>query len=319
MKYGFGIDVGGTSVKLALFDLEGNIVEKWSIPTRTEDGGKHVLPDIAASVLECLEKKEISRQDVIGIGVGIPGPVSEDGIVNRCVNLGWGVVDLHGELGRLTGFSICSGNDANVATLGECWKGSGDGSRFMVMVTLGTGIGGGIILNGKIIGGFHGAGGEIGHMVMTEDETEPCGCGNYGCAEQYCSANGTVRLAKRWLARHDEPSVLRQMPSFSCKELFDAAYEGDHAAQCIVEEFNNLMGKFLANICCTIDPEVIVIGGGVSRTGQPLLDGIRPYFDKYAFHACRSTKIVLAALGNDAGIYGAFKLALEAYENSLRR
>lgn len=315
MKLGFGIDVGGTSVKIALFDLEGNMMDKWSIPTRTENGGANVLPDIAASVLNYLDEKQIDRQDVIGLGVGIPGPVSEDGIVNRCVNLGWGVVDLHGELKRLTGFNVKSGNDANVATLGECWKGSGDGSRFMVMVTLGTGIGGGIILNGKIIDGFHGAGGEIGHMVMREDETEPCGCGNFGCAEQYCSANGTVRVAKRYLAAHDEPSRLREMSDFSCKELFDIAYEGDVAAQRILDEINNMLGKFLANICCTIDPVIIVIGGGVSRTGQPLLDGLAPYFNKYAFHACRSTKIVLAALGNDAGVYGAFKLALDAYDN----
>jgi glucokinase len=185
----------------------------------------------------------------------------------------------------------------------------------MVMATLGTGIGGGVVLGGKIIAGVHGAGGEIGHMVLNPEETEACGCGNYGCAEQYCSANGSVRLAKRYLAAHEDATPLRDLADLRCKDLFDAGDNGDAVALAILDQYYDLLGRFLANICCTIDPEVIVLGGGVSKTGQPVADGAAKYFRKYAFHACRKTKIVLATLGNDAGAYGAFKLALDAFKN----
>ncbi len=313
MRYGFGIDVGGTTIKIAFFDREGTMITKWEIPTDTSDGGKAVLPDIAASVREFLDREHISDDQVIGIGIGVPGPVSSDGIVNKCVNLGWGVTDLHGELQRLTGFGVRGGNDANVAALGECWKGSGKGCRDMVMATLGTGIGGGIVLDGKILPGVHGAGGEIGHMNLDPAEPVACGCGNHGCAEQYCSATGVVRTAKRFLAQSDLPSVLRNQPAFECRDVFDAAKNGDGAANAILEQVYDKLGRFLAAICCVVDPEVIVLGGGVSKAGQPLLDGAARCFQKYAFHACRPTRIVLASLGNDAGAYGAFKLALDAF------
>lgn len=313
MRFGFGIDVGGTTVKLAYFDESGKMLDKWEIPTNTDNNGIRVLPDIADSIRDYLQRNSIRKEHIIGIGIGVPGPVSEDGIVNKCVNLGWDVKDLHGELSALTGFPVKGGNDANVAALGECWKGSGNGCKNMVMATLGTGIGGGVVLGGKIIAGVHGAGGEIGHMILNPEETEPCGCGNYGCAEQYCSANGSVRLAKRYLAAHDNATPLRDLRNLRCKDLFDAGDQGDPTALAILDQYYTLLGRFLANICCTIDPEVIVLGGGVSKTGQPIIDGVAKYFRKYAFHACRETKIVLATLGNDAGAYGAFKLALDAF------
>lgn len=313
MRFGFGIDVGGTTVKLAYFDESGKMLDKWEIPTNTDNNGIRVLPDIADSIKDYLQRNSIRKEHIIGIGIGVPGPVSEDGIVNKCVNLGWDVKDLHGELSALTGFPVKGGNDANVAALGECWKGSGNGCKNMVMATLGTGIGGGVVLGGKIIAGVHGAGGEIGHMILNPDETEPCGCGNYGCAEQYCSANGSVRLAKRYLAAHDNATPLRDLRNLRCKDLFDAGDQGDPTALAILDQYYTLLGRFLANICCTIDPEVIVLGGGVSKTGQPIIDGVAKYFQKYAFHACRETRIVLATLGNDAGAYGAFKLALDAF------
>lgn len=313
MRFGFGIDVGGTTVKLAYFDESGKMLDKWEIPTNTDNNGIRVLPDIADSIKDYLQRNSIRKEHIIGIGIGVPGPVSEDGIVNKCVNLGWDVKDLHGELSALTGFPVKGGNDANVAALGECWKGSGNGCKNMVMATLGTGIGGGVVLGGKIIAGVHGAGGEIGHMILNPEETEPCGCGNYGCAEQYCSANGSVRLAKRYLAAHDNATPLRDLRNLRCKDLFDAGDQGDPTALAILDQYYTLLGRFLANICCTIDPEVIVLGGGVSKTGQPIIDGVAKYFRKYAFHACRETKIVLATLGNDAGAYGAFKLALDAF------
>ena len=313
MRFGFGIDVGGTTVKLAYFDESGKMLDKWEIPTNTDNNGIRVLPDIADSIKDYLQRNSIRKEHIIGIGIGVPGPVSEDGIVNKCVNLGWDVKDLHGELSALTGFPVKGGNDANVAALGECWKGSGNGCKNMVMATLGTGIGGGVVLGGKIIAGVHGAGGEIGHMLLNPEETEPCGCGNYGCAEQYCSANGSVRLAKRYLAAHDNATPLRDLRNLRCKDLFDAGDQGDPTALAILDQYYTLLGRFLANICCTIDPEVIVLGGGVSKTGQPIIDGVAKYFRKYAFHACQETRIVLATLGNDAGAYGAFKLALDAF------
>ena len=311
MPYGFGVDIGGTTVKLALFETDGTMVSKWEIPTRTANGGEAILPDIAASMEHYLQETQIPRRQIIGIGVGVPGPVIGNGVVNRCANLGWGVKDLHRELSARTGFPVCVGNDANVAALGECWKGGGKGVRNMVMVTLGTGVGGGIILNEKIVGGVHGAGGEIGHMVLNPAETEPCGCKKYGCAEQYCSATGVVRLAKQYLAAQPTESCLRNRDALTCKDIFDAAAAGDPAACAVVEQVYEYLGRLLANICCITDPEVIVIGGGVSRAGQPLLEGARCYFQKYAFHACRDIPIVPANLGNDAGICGAFKLILD--------
>ena len=313
MRYGFGVDVGGTTVKIAFFDETGLMRDKWEIPTRTADSGKQILPDIAASIREYLDKEHYTNDQIIGIGVGVPGPISEEGIVNKCVNLGWGVTDLRSELSALTGFGVKGGNDANVAALGECWKGGGQGCKNMVMATLGTGVGGGVVLNGRIVAGVHGAGGEIGHMTVNPDETEPCGCGKLGCVEQYCSATGVVRLARQYLASHQEDSALRAMENFSCKDVFDAAANADAAAQAILEQVYELLGRFLSSICCVVDPEVIVLGGGVSKAGQPLIDGATKYFREYAFHACRSTRIVRATLGNDAGAYGAFKLALDEF------
>ena len=312
MRYGFGIDVGGTTVKLAFLDENGTMMDKWEIPTRKEEGGKNILPDIAASIKDYMAKKDLTNDQIIGIGCGVPGPISDAGIVNKCVNLGWGRVDLHTELSSLTGLNVKGGNDANVAALGECWLGGGQGASDLVMATLGTGVGGGIIVGGRIVAGFNGAGGEIGHFTVNPEETAVCGCGKCGCAEQYCSATGVVRMARRYLASCDAPSVLRDL-DYECKDVFNAAAGGDEAAKAILEQVFEIMGRFLANIACVTDPEVIVLGGGVSKAGQPLIDGVSKYYQKYAFHACRATRITLATLGNDAGAYGAFKLALDAF------
>ena len=312
MRYGFGVDVGGTTVKLAWFDEEGTLLHKWEIPTVTEGGGSAILPDIAKAVEGFLAENKIDKSQVIGIGVGVPGPVNDQGVVNRCVNLGWGVFNVAQTLSELTGLPVRAGNDANVAALGEAWKGGGMGCDNMVLATLGTGVGGGIIIGGKPVSGAHGAGGELGHIPLCKDETEPCGCGKFGCAEQYCSATGVVRVTKRYLDAHDTPSVLRDLETLTAKDIFDAAKAGDAAAQEALEQVYDLMGQFLASICCVADPEVVVLGGGVSRAGQPLLDGTRKYFDRYVFHASRNTRFALASLGNDAGAYGAFKLVLDS-------
>ena len=313
MKYGFGVDLGGTTVKLAFFDETGALLHKWEIPTVTDGGGSRILPDIAAAVLSYLEDKGLAKSQIIGIGIGVPGPVDGKGVVNRCVNLGWGVFNIHDVLSDLTGLPVKAGNDANVAALGESWKGGGKGCRNMVMATLGTGVGGGIIIDGRPISGAHGAGGEIGHLVLNKYETEPCGCGKYGCVEQYCSATGVVRVAKRHMALSDRESVLRGIEPLTCKDVFDAGKAGDPLALEILENVYDLMGQFLANVCCVADPEIVVLGGGVSKAGQPLLDGAKKYFDKYIFHASRDIGFALASLGNDAGTYGAFKLVLDAF------
>ena len=312
MKYGFGIDLGGTTVKLAYFNEEGQMLCKWEIPTNTAEGGKYILQDIAAAVLGYLEENKIPKEDVIGLGIGVPGPISRTGMVNRCVNLGWGVFNIQEELSALTGFPVKAGNDANVAALGEGWKGGGQGYENIVMATLGTGVGGGIVIDGRIVYGAHGAGGEIGHLVLNKEETVPCGCGKYGCVEQYCSATGIVRTARRHLNRSVHPSSLRDIKDLTCKAIFDAAAEDDVVANEILERVYSQLAEFLSDVCCVVDPEVVVVGGGVSKAGDPLLSGISRHMHKYLFHAIRDLKFALATLGNDAGAYGAFKLILDA-------
>ena len=311
MKYGFGVDLGGTTVKIAYFDEKGNLLSKWEIPTGTENNGSRILPDIAAAIDGYIQENQIDRNDLLGIGIGVPGPVSPKGVVNKCINLGWGVFNIQDALSELTGLPVKGGNDANVAALGESWMGGGKGFDNVVMATLGTGVGGGIIIEGKMVAGAHGAGGEIGHMVLNRDETETCGCGKKGCVEQYCSATGIVRLAKKHLQATDAPSALRSVETLTCKDIFDTAKNGDAQALAILEQVYAYLGEFLANICNVVNPEAVVLGGGVSKAGQMLLDGTKRYFDKYVFHAAANVTFALAALGNDAGAYGAFKLILD--------
>lgn len=313
MRYGFGVDLGGTTVKIAYFDEKGTLLDKWEIPTVTADGGKQILPDIAASVNDFISRSGINRSTIVGMGIGVPGPVDGNGVVNKCINLGWGVFNIAQELSELTGFSVKAGNDANVAALGEFWKGGGQGCRNMVFATLGTGVGGGIVIDGRLLHGAHGSGGEIGHIVLNREETEPCGCGKFGCVEQYCSATGIVRMANKHLAATEEPSSLRELETIACKDIFDAGKAGDAVAQEILEHYYSLLGEFLAGLCCVVNPETVVLGGGVSKAGQMLIDGTLPHFRKHVFHAAANVDFHLAALGNDAGAYGAFKLVLDAF------
>ena len=313
MKYGFGVDLGGTTVKIAFFDETGLMLAKWEIPTVTANGGARILPDIAASIQQFIEQKTIDPASVIGVGIGVPGPVSSKGVVNKCINLGWGVFNIAEELSRLVGFPVKAGNDANVAALGEYWKGGGKGCDNMVFVTLGTGVGGGIVVEGKLLHGAHGSGAEIGHMVLNRDETEYCNCGKRGCVEQYCSATGIVSMTNKALAATDEATRLRTNEAITCKDVFDCAKTGDAVAQRVLDQYYRYMGEFLGNLCDVVDPDAVVLGGGVSKAGQVLLDGIRPYFDQYVFHAASGARFELASLGNDAGAYGAFKLALDAF------
>ena len=308
-EYCFGIDVGGTTVKCGLFSVKGDILDKWEIPTRTENNGVNILPDVAAAIDAKIQEKGIARDAIAGVGLGIPGPVNEDGAVICAVNLHWGYVELEKELEKLTGLTVKAGNDANVAALGEMWKGGGAGYHNVVMVTLGTGVGGGIIVNGKIVTGTHGAGGEIGHIHVEDDETLSCNCGNQGCLEQYASATGVVRLANRMLAATDKASVLRN-EEVTAKAVFDAVKAGDELAMEVAEKFGKYLGTALAVIAGVVDPEVFVIGGGVSKAGKILLDYVEKYYKKYVFQGSRDCAFALAELGNDAGIGGAAKLVV---------
>lgn len=310
-KYVFGVDIGGTTVKLGLFDMDGGILAKWEIPTVTANRGEAILPDIADSIKAKMEEKNIAMAEVAGIGLGAPGPIDAAGTVYKTANLGWDTVfSIPEAMNKLIPLPVRAGNDANVAALGEMWQGGGKGYKDMVMVTLGTGVGGGIISDGRMVTGARGAGGEIGHMHIEDSEAEECGCHNVGCLEQYASATGIVRLAKRYLEKEDTPSVLRGT-ELSAKRVFDAVKAGDKAAAEIAEQFGEYLGKGLSNIAGVVNPEVFVIGGGVSRAGEILFDYIRPYFIKYAFYGCRDAEFALAKLGNDAGIYGAAKLILD--------
>lgn len=311
MKYGFGVDVGGTTVKLGLFDETGVLLDKREIPTHTENGGERILPDIAAAIDTVLLEKGIDKSAVTGVGIGVPGPINDEGVVNRCVNLNWGVFNLHETLGALTGLRVKGGNDANCAALGEAWKGGGAGSRSSLFVTLGTGVGGGVIINGKILGGAHGVGGEVGHITVSAPDKHPCTCGKRGCVEQYASATGIVRMTKERLAESETPSVLRGVENLTCKEIFDAAKAGDTLAFETLEQVFDYLGEALASACCVCDPERIILGGGVSKAGEFLLDGAARHFEKHMFHACKGTEFTLATLSNDAGMYGAFRLIAE--------
>ena len=307
-QYGFGVDIGGTTCKIGLFTMNGIIKEKWEIKTNTENYGAEILDTVAASVLEKMKKKGMTEDEVQGIGLGVPGPVGSDGTVFGCVNLGWNVLNVERELVSKTGLKVKAGNDANVAALGEMWQGGGKGHANVVMVTLGTGVGGGIIVDGKIVSGFHGAGGEIGHIKMKDDEVSPCGCGGYGCLEQYASATGIVRMAKKKLESETRKTVLSTFDNISAKNIFNVAKKGDIVAGELVDTLCEMLGKALANIAAILDPEIFVIGGGISKAGNILIDGIKKHYVARVFHSCAKTEIVPAVLGNDAGMYGCIPL-----------
>lgn len=310
MNYCFGVDIGGTTVKMGLFDKTGEILDKWEVVTKTENEGEAVLPDIAKSIKAKIKERGLEEADIVGIGVGVPAPVTADGVVNGSANIGWGYKDVKGELEGLTGLPAEVGNDANVAALGEMWQGGGEGETNIVMVTLGTGVGGGVIIGGKIVVGTHGAGGEIGHLCVNYEETESCGCGNRGCLEQYASATGIVRLARKKLAVETRKTVL-QAENVTAKDVFDAVKAGDAVAQEVAEEFGRFLGYCLANLAVVADPAVIVIGGGVSKAGEVLIPYIQNPFLERAFFANKDVEFKLATLGNDAGICGAAKLILD--------
>ena len=308
-----GVDVGGTTVKIGIFETDGTLLEKWEVPTRKEDDGKYILQDVAASIKKVLAEKQIDMGDVVGAGMGVPGPIMPDGYVEVCVNLGWRDMKPQKELSELLdGIPVKSGNDANVAALGEMWRGGGMGYSDIVMVTLGTGVGGGVIFDEKIICGKHGLAGEIGHFHVRSEETEYCNCGGKGCVEQVASATGIAREATRVMAASDAPSSMRKYgDKIDAKNVLDEAKAGDAMALEVVETVGSYLGLMMAQIAMTVDPEMFVIGGGVSKAGQFLIDIIEKYFEYYTPISKNKGKVGLAKLGNDAGIYGAARLVLD--------
>lgn len=313
-KYIYGIDIGGTTVKMGLFDEKGDMLEKWEIVTRKENNGENILPDIVKSIKEKNTEKSIETDDILGIGMGVPGPITEDGRVLKCANLGWGIFSVADEMSKLTGVEkVKVGNDANVAALGEQWRGGGRGFDNIVMVTIGTGVGGGIIMDGKILTGENGAAGEIGHITVNPKETLTCGCGCKGCLEQYSSATGVIRMAKERLEASDKPSELRKFAAdeIGGKEVFDAYKAGDELAAEAVNEFAIYLGMGLGNVASVVDTQAFVIGGGLSKNGPVVIDIVKEQYKKNVMFALKNTEFRLAELGNDAGMYGAVRMVLQ--------
>lgn len=312
-EYAFGVDLGGTTIKFGLFKTNGELLKKWEIPTDTENCGGRIIPDIAESIKKAMTDTGITPYETEGIGIGVPGSVLNDSYINPCVNLnGWGGFNAAEKIGELTGMPAKVLNDANAAALGEMWQGGGKGYDNLVFVTIGTGVGGGIIVNGKIRSGSHGAGGEIGHIKVKVNEEQPCGCGKRGCLEQYASATGLVRMTKEALRNSGTASRLRNIKTeMTSKDVFDAYKAGDPLAAGMIERMFDYLGMALADVSCVCDPDVFVIGGGVSKTGDILTSGIQRSYKKYAFPSAEAVEFVLASLGNDAGIYGSVKMILE--------
>ncbi|MCR4778086.1 MAG: ROK family glucokinase [Lachnospiraceae bacterium] len=309
-KVCFGADVGGTSVKLGLFDETGALLDKWEIPSRKEKGQTPVLDDVAASVLSKITEKGLNKDDVIGIGIDVPGPVLSDGTVIEAVNLYWDTVKAKNVMEELTGLKTEIANDANAAALGEMWLGGGKGYNSICMITLGTGVGGGIILDGQIVAGSNGAGGEIGHMLVNYDETEKCNCGKCGCLEQYCSATGIVRVAKRYMAANDTATKLRFIENLTAKDVLDAAKENDAVGVYVLNELGRYLAIACSHVAHVIDVQAFVVGGGVSKAGEVILDAIKKYYPGFCMKAVKNKEFKLATLGNDAGIYGCAKMVL---------
>lgn len=316
-KWLVGVDLGGTTTKLAMINLYGEILHKWEIPTDNSEEGKHITINIAKAIDKKLEELGKSKEKVLGIGMGAPGPVDlKTGVIYNTVNLGWpDHYPLKDKLEVETALPVIIDNDANCAAIGEMWKGAGDGAKDLVCVTLGTGVGGGVIANGTIVQGKSGAAGEIGHITSIPHGGAPCNCGKSGCLETIASATGIVRQTREKLNRQDGKGgrlaeVLDRNKNITAKDVFAAAQEGDVLAKEVINETAFHLGLALANIANTLNPEKIVIGGGVSRAGDLLLEPVKAYFESFAFSSVKtSTSISLATLGNDAGVIGAAWLA----------
>jgi glucokinase len=307
----YGIDLGGTTAKIGCFTEDGTLLRKWSITTDCTKQGRHILPDLARAIEADRSKNQISLEEILGIGLGLPGAVKDGLLLERCVNLGgWGGFDARKELSERMSLPVFAANDANLALLGEQWMGSAKGCNDVVLVTLGTGVGGAVMIGGHIREGCTGSAGEFGHIRVCEKEARTCGCGGHGCLEQYASAGGLCYLAERALSEHPLcPSALRD-ETLTPERIFSAAASGDGIAEKILDCYADFLGRGLAAAGCAYDPERFVLGGGLSGAGDALLSRVRASYGVYAFPAIQHTPICMAALGNDAGITGAARLVL---------
>ena len=289
----FGVDIGGTTIKMGLVSQEGDLLEKREFPTQRDLDA--AFDDIASNIRQVLES--FPDDLCVGVGVGVPGPVLEQSLVQGCVNLGWGDVNVAQELGRRVGLPVKVENDANLATLGEQWQGGGKGCRNLVMFTVGTGIGGGVICDGRIVAGATGGGGEVGHLPMPFHNEWQCSCGKYGCLEVTASATGIIRAAR-------EHAPFNEMETVTAKDVYDAAAAGDENARQVVDDAGSALGMAAAILGCVVNPEMVLLGGGVSAAGRALLAPVEAAFKKNVFGPCGNVRFALARLGNNAGIYG---------------
>lgn len=314
-----GVDLGGTTIKFAIMTADGEIQQKWSIRTNVLDDGKHIVPDIVESINHHLDLYELPKERIIGIGMGTPGTVDyQNGTVRAAYNLNWKEtpIQVKAEIEKGTGLPLTIDNDANSAALGEQWRGAGENAQEVVFITLGTGVGGGIINAGKLMHGTNGTAGEVGHIVVKPDGYL-CTCGNHGCLEQYASATGVVHLAQDLAEAYAGKSELKAMiddgAEVTSKIVFDLAKNDDYLANEVVDQVAFYLGYASANLANTLNPSAIVIGGGVSAAGPFLLERVKTNFMKFAFQPVReNTDIKLAVLGNDAGVYGAGLLSKQA-------
>lgn len=342
-KFVAGIDIGGTAVKLGLFKADYTIIDKWSMPTEKTFTGEILIEKIADSIKTKISEKNMDKSDLLSVGIGVPGSVDENGIVNYAPNVGWKMFDAAGLMSKKLGVSVKVANDANTAAFGELKCGSAKNKSSICFITLGTGVGGGIVVNDSIVTGFCGCGGEIGHIIVNPNETSSCNCGRYGCLEQYASATGIARLAAKLMEKYknsgktesllfkfgsekdelvktevengcENNTTSNAVYNITAKEVFDCAKENDSLAIEIVEEFADILGKALSNIACLFNPQIFVIGGGVSNAGEILVQYVQKHFVKYAYSDCVNTEFAIASLKNDAGIYGAAALALDLKE-----
>lgn len=281
-------------------DTQGIIENKWSIPTNISEKGKFIPAEISSSIRSSINKDTL--KEIEGIGIGVPGAISSDGeIVVRAVNLDWEQLPLKKMIKQELGIEACLLNDANAAALGEMWKGAARGRKNLLFVTLGTGVGGGIILNGEVLNGCHSAGGEIGHIPIRSDENRLCGCGGINCLETFASANGFVLSMRKKL---DQLNV--SWPAITPPNIFEKVAQNDEAANEVFDEFLTVLAQALAGIVNTIDVEEIILGGGLSEVGASLLEPLKKKLENYIFPQIRPHfSVKKALLGNDAGVYGA--------------
>lgn len=311
-KYIVGVDIGGTTIKLAVFPVGERAIETWEIKTTSREEITKIWNDIADAIRAKFAELGFDMTQLAAVGMDLPGPICDNGYLPWCVNLGMGACYPAEELSKvLDGVPVAACNDANAAALGEVYYGAAKGADNAALFTLGTGVGGGIIVGGKIVAGNRGVGGEVGHFVVNPEETEYCNCGNRGCLEQYTSATGMVRMAKKLIAKAQLKSQLYDTAEndLDAKKICDAAKEGDELGLEVIDIYSKYLAIAASHIALTIDPDVIIIGGGVSKAGAILIDKVEEYFIEYTHIAEKKAKFVLAELGNDAGTYGSAALA----------